>query len=120
MRRLFHKIYLTIIVSLLMVVVLAGVIWRAGWEASPARQAFEMAGELAVAGLPPAEASSAQQQQALERLAQRVSTDLALFAPSRELIAAAGAPLRPPPIRHRGGWFVGRGGPAWSVRLPDG
>jgi signal transduction histidine kinase len=120
MRRLFHKIYLTIIVSLLMVVVVAGVIWRAGWETSPARQAFEMAGELAAAGLPPAEATPAQQQQALERLAQRAGTDLALFGPNRELIAAVGAPLRPPPPRHRGGWFVGVGGPAWSVRLPDG
>jgi signal transduction histidine kinase len=120
MRRLFHKIYLTIIVSLLMVVAVAGMIWRAGWESSPARQAFEMAAELAAGGLPPADATRSQQQQALEHLAQRVGTDLALFAPTRELIAAVGEPLRPPPVRHRGGWFVGRGGPAWSLRLSDG
>ena len=49
MRRLYLKIYLTIIVSLLMVVVVAGAIWRAGWERSPAGQAFELAGELAAA-----------------------------------------------------------------------
>jgi signal transduction histidine kinase len=120
MRRLFHKIYLTIIVTLLMVVVVAGAIWRAGWESSPARQAFEMAAELASGGLPPADATQSQQLQALERLAQRVGTDLALFATNRELIAAVGEPLRPPPTRHRGGWFVGPGGPAWSWRLPDG
>ena len=120
MRRLFHKIYLTISVSLLLVVVVAGVIWRAGWVGSPVAQVFEMAGELAAAGLPPADAPPAQQQQVLDRLAQRLGTDVALFGPARELIAAVGAPLRPPPRRHRGGWFVGPGGPVWSLRLPDG
>ena len=79
MRRLYLKIYLTIIVSLLMVVVVAGAIWRAGWERSPAGQAFEMAGELAAAALPPADAPRAQQQQAIERLAERLGTDFALY-----------------------------------------
>src|SRR5262245_9630650 len=120
MRRLFDKIYLTIIISLLLVVVVAGVVWRVGWEGSPVAQAFEMAGELAAAGLPPADAPRAQPQQAVERLAQRLATDLALFGPARELIAAVGAPLRAPPLRHRGGWFGGPGGPMWSLRLPDG
>jgi len=102
------------------VVAVAGLIWRAGWETSPAGQAFEVAGELAAAGLPPADAPSAQQQQALEQLSRRVATDLALYTGTRQLIAAVGAPLRPPPPRHRGGWFVSAGGPAWSFRLPDG
>ena len=56
MRRLYQKIYLTIIVSLLLVVAIAGVFWRAGFESSPADQAFELAGELAAAALPPADA----------------------------------------------------------------
>jgi signal transduction histidine kinase len=120
MRRLFHKIYLTIIVSLMMVVVVAGAIWRAGWEQSPAGQAFEMAGELAAAGLPPADASRALQQQAIERLAQHVGTDLALYDSSRALVARTGDPLPPPPARDRGGWIYGPGGAAWGLRLPDG
>jgi signal transduction histidine kinase len=120
MRRLFHKVYLTIIVSLLMVVLVAGAIWRAGWEQSPAGQAFEMAGELAAAGLPPAQAARSQQQQAIERLAQRLDTDLALYDAARMLIVSAGTALPPPPVHHRGGWIYGPGGPAWSLRLPDG
>jgi two-component system, OmpR family, sensor histidine kinase RstB len=105
MRRLFHKIYLTILVSLLMVVVVAGAFWRAGWEQSPAGQAFEMAGELAVAALPPAEAPHALQQQAIERLARRLGTDLALYDAARVLVARTGAALPPPPARDRGGWI---------------
>ena len=121
MRRLFHKIYLTILVSLLMVVVVAGAFWRAGWEQSPAGQAFEMAGELAVAALPPAEAPHALQQQAIERLARRLGTDLALYDAGLACWSRAPAlPLPPPPARDRGGWIYGPGGPAWSLRLPDG
>jgi hypothetical protein len=120
MRRLFHKIYLTIVVSLLMVVVVAGAIWRAGWEQSPAAQAFEMAGELAAAGLPPADASRPVQQAAIQRLAQRLGTDLALYDAARILVARSGAALPPPPRRHRGGWIPGAEGPVWSLRLPDG
>ena len=107
MRRLFHKIYLTILVSLLMVVVVAGAFWRAGWEQSPAGQAFEMAGELAVAALPPAEAPHELQQQAIERLARRLGTDLALYDAARVLVARTGAALPPPPARDRGGWIYG-------------
>jgi len=120
MRRLSRKIYLTIIVSLMMVVAVAGAFWRAGWEQSPAGQAFEMAGELAEAALPPAEAPYALQQQAIERLAQRLDTDLTLYDAGRVLVARAGAALPPPPARDRGGWIYGRGGPALSLRLPDG
>ena len=120
MKRLFHKIYLTIIVSLLMVVVVAGAIWRAGWETSPAGQAFEMAGELAAAVLPPPEAPRALQQQAVERFAHQIRTDLALYDAGFTLIAGVGAPLPLPPNRERGGWFYGAGGPAWSFHLPDG
>jgi signal transduction histidine kinase len=120
MRRLFHKVYLTIIVSLLLVVVVAGAIWRAGWEQSPAAQAFEMAGELAAAGLPPASAAPSVQQQAIERLAQRLGTDVALHDAGKALVARAGAPLPAPPGRQRGGWIYGPLGPAWSLQLPDG
>jgi signal transduction histidine kinase len=98
----------------------AGAFWRAGWEQSPAGQAFEMAGELAEAALPPVDAPYALQQQAIERLAQRLDTDLTLYDAGRVLVARAGAALPPPPARDRGGWIYGRGGPALSLRLPDG
>jgi signal transduction histidine kinase len=78
-----------------------------------------MAGELASMALPPADAPQAEQQRAVERLAQRFRTDLALFADHGMPIAAAGRPLPPPPPRGEGGWAMGMGGPAWSFRLPD-
>jgi hypothetical protein len=46
MRRLYQKIYLTIVASLVLVVIVAGAVWRLGAENTPAAQAFEMAGEL--------------------------------------------------------------------------
>ena len=97
MRKLYQKIYLTIVVSLLLVVAIAGAFWRAGFESSPAGQAFELAGELAAAALPPADAPAAVQRQAVERLAMRLDMNLALYAADRTLIARAGRPLPGPP-----------------------
>src|SRR6516165_8882330 len=79
MRRLFHKVYLTIIASLVMVVVVAGAIRLGGWDVSPAGFAFEMAGELLAADLPPADAPRSAQQQAIAQLARRLGIDLSLY-----------------------------------------
>jgi len=119
MRRLYQKIYLTIIVSLVAVVAVAGAFWRAGFDSSPAGQAYELAGELAAAVLPPPDAPPAVQREAVERLAQRLDISLALYAAGGTPIARSGGPL-PEPLRERRGWTHGPGGPAWSVRLPDG
>ncbi len=95
--RLYQKIYLTLIASLLLVVAIAGAIWRFGADTSPVAQAFEMAGELAALVLPPPDAPRRAQQEAVERLAGRLKVDLALFDEQRSLIAAAGRPLPSPP-----------------------
>src|SRR5271166_5090264 len=97
MRRLYQKIYLTIIASLLLVVLVAGAIWRLGADRTPVAQALEVAGELAAAALPPADAPAAIQQQAIERLAKKLKIDLALFDSSMSPIASFGNPLPPPP-----------------------
>jgi signal transduction histidine kinase len=121
MRRLYQKIYLTIVASLVLVVLVAGGVWRFGSEFSPARQAFEIVGAVAAAVLPPASAPKPVQAQAITRIAEQLGTDIAIYNESRELIAAAGQPL-PPPLRGRAGrgWVYGAGGPAWSIPLPDG
>lgn len=118
MRRLYQKIYLTIVLTLLLVVLIAGGLWRLGSAATPFGQALEAAGELASATLPPVGASPVLQQEALDRLAQMAKTDLALFDADRRPIAFTGRPL-PPPRGEDGGWVAGPGGPAWSFRLPD-
>ncbi len=117
MRRLYRKIYLTIVAALLLVVLIAGALFRIGSANAPFGQALDMAGELTAAALPPADAPQAVQQQALDRLARRVKTDLAMFDANLRPIAFSGRPL-PPPRRGRG-WVRGRGGPGWAIRLPD-
>jgi signal transduction histidine kinase len=121
MRRLYQKIYLVFLASLLAVVVVAGLFWRLGPANSPYSQMLQMAGELVLASLPPADAPPQSQQLALERLGQHLRADLALFDANLAPIAAAGRAL-PQPSREsaNGGWLHGRGRPAWSFQLPDG
>lgn len=119
MRRLYQKIYLTIVASLVLVVIVAGAVWRLGAENTPAAQAFEMAGELVSVLLPASNAPIAAQQAAIERVAARLKADVALFDSTRQLIVSTGAPL-PRPLRDTGGWMHGARGPAWSLHLPDG
>jgi signal transduction histidine kinase len=119
MRRLYLKIYLTIIASLLLVVVVAGGVWRWGGGGPPGSQVLEVAGEIASLALPPADAPVLDQQRAIEQLARKFRSDLALYAGTGQPIASAGRPLPQPPPTGDGGWVRGRGGPAWALRLPD-
>jgi signal transduction histidine kinase len=121
MKRLYLQFYLTIVASLVLVVVTAGVLFRVAVEVAPAERAFAMAGEIAAAAIPPADASREAQQRAIARLAERLRVDLALLDQARAPIAAAGNPLPAPgPFRRGSGWIYGATGPAWSIRLPDG
>lgn len=120
MRHLYLQIYLAIIFSLVLVVLMAGAFWALGSGPPPARQAFEMAGELAAAALPPADAPVVEQRQAIQHLGSRLRTDLALYDADHRLVAAAGHALPPPRHRETGAWLHGPGGPAWAVALPDG
>jgi signal transduction histidine kinase len=119
MRRLYQKIYLTIVASLVLVVIVAGAIWRLGAENTPAAQAFEMAGELVSVLLPAASAPQSEQQAAVERIGARLKADVAVFDAAREPIAATGTRL-PRPLREHSGWMHSPQGPAWSLQLPDG
>jgi len=122
MKRLYLQVYLTVVASLLLVVLAAGAMWRFSVETGPASQAFEMAGEVAAAALPAADAPREVQQQALENLAARLHADLALFNAGRERIAAAGRTLSPPEEERAGGWRRSSSWRAggWNIRLPDG
>ena len=119
MHRLYKQIYLTIIASLLLVVLFGGMMWRFAPHPSPDQQGFELVGEIIAPALPPADADDATQQRTLDRVHDRLKIDLALFDKDRRLIAAAGGRLPTPSRRETGGWIIGRGGPAWAIRLPD-
>jgi len=119
MRRLYQKIYLVFLASLVAVVAISGLFWRMGQAGTPYGQALELVAELASAALPPADATPQVQRQAVERLGRRLRADIALFDRNREPIGAVGRPL-PQPTNQDGGWLRTRGGPAWSFQLPDG
>jgi signal transduction histidine kinase len=118
MKRLYQKIYLTIVGTLIVVVAIAGAMWRLGTHEPPWTPGFEVAGELAAAILPPPQEGAAAQQEMIERLARKLQMDLALFDSNLHPVAAFGRPLPPP--SGRPGWQPGPGGPRWSLPLPDG
>jgi signal transduction histidine kinase len=121
MRKLYVRIYFAVLASLAVFALAAGLLWRAFGEDGPWSQAYQVAATLAQNVLPPANAPKAEQQAALEKLAANLRADVALFAPDRSLLAAVGEPLPAPEAgRERGGWIHRWGGPAFSVRLPDG
>ncbi|MBU2583247.1 MAG: HAMP domain-containing protein [Alphaproteobacteria bacterium] len=126
--RLSTQIYLTIILTLVAVVVVAGGIWRQSGGERRFEHAIEVAGELLANGLPAASAPIFEQRDAALDLAKRLRLDLALYDSNGVEIAHFGRPL-PTPRQHdrervgdeyEGGFVRGPDGPAWAVPLPDG
>jgi len=121
MKRLYVQIYLTIVGSLVLVVLTAGLLWHSIAGVPPFGQPFEIAGEVVAELVPPADAPLPQQQQVIDGLARRLGADLALYGRANEPLAAAGRPLPPPSGgNHSGGFLRTPAGPAVSIRLPDG
>ena len=121
MRRLYLQVYFTIVASLVLVVITAGLLWHFSTSFPPFGQQFEVAGEIIAELVPPVEASPQAQQEAIERLAERIGTDLALFSRTNEPLASAGRPLPAPGRSGRtGAWLPTPGGPAVAIPLPDG
>ncbi|MGE0749889.1 MAG: sensor histidine kinase [Variibacter sp.] len=121
MHRLYLQFYLTIIAILVLIVVTMAALWHLGFDERRFDEAFSVAGELATNALPAPEAPKAQQQQALDRLHERLRSDLSLYTTNGKLIAQAGRPM-PPHVRldREPGWMRGPGGPAWLLKLNDG
>ena len=103
MHRLFHQFYLTLIASLVLVTLGAGLVWRFLSDGPHGENAYQVAASVISASLPDAGSSLDGQRQALIQLADRIKTDLALYDANRDLIAAAGRPLPPPDDLRRGG-----------------
>jgi len=103
MRRLYLQVYLTIVASLVLVVLAAGLVWHFISGVPPFNQAFEVAGEVLAELVPPANAPLQEQQRAIDQLASRLGADLALFGAGGEPLAASGRPLPAPKRNSRGG-----------------
>jgi signal transduction histidine kinase len=122
MRKLYLRIYLAVLASLATFAVVTAVAWRQLGDVGPPGHVFEAAATLAQNALPPATASPAELQVALERLSSSLHVDVALFAPDRTSLAAVGQSVPAPDAgRDRGGWSrPWSRGPIWTLRLPDG
>jgi two-component system, OmpR family, sensor histidine kinase RstB len=119
MRRLYLQVYFTIVASLVLVVLTAGLVWHFFAGVPPFNQPFAVAGEVIGELVPPASAPMVEQQRAIDRLALRLDADLALYGRSGEPLAAAGQPL-PAPGRNSGPWMRTPAGPAVVIVLPGG
>ncbi|MFZ4756809.1 MAG: HAMP domain-containing sensor histidine kinase [Burkholderiaceae bacterium] len=131
MRRLYLRIYLAVLASLVIFAMLGAIGWKMSFDRERASlDERALIAEVVAAILPPIDAPLDLQRAALERWHARTGADVALFDAQRAPIAAAGQPLAPPSAPDGGregrsgwaGWRDGRdlGPPAWSVRLPDG
>jgi signal transduction histidine kinase len=129
MRRLYLRIYLAVFASLVVFALLAGLVWRFGFEAYGPRHdpLSGLAGAL-VAELLPADGPDGQPgtlpperlRERLHRWHERAHVDLSLYAEDGTLIDAAGRPI-PPPAPGQSGWLAPYGGPpVFVATLPDG
>jgi signal transduction histidine kinase len=112
-RRLYLRIYFAVLASLVVFALAAFVLLRTLGDP----HGDEVVATIARNVLPPAAASPAEQQAALDRFVRDLPMDVALFAPDGTRLAAAGGSL---PVPERPGWQHGRGGPLWATHLADG
>ncbi|MEM6498094.1 MAG: ATP-binding protein [Pseudomonadota bacterium] len=120
-RKLYLQIYLTIIVSLVLVVVLGAVAYNLSDRDRPDRTVLDVIAKLIEVALPDATASSAEHQVAVERLGRKLDLPVTLFDKNRVQIAVYGRPL-PEPRRDvdEQGWYRAFRAEGWVLRLPDG
>ncbi len=122
MRRLYLRIYVAVLASLVAFALIAGTAWRLGAEAYGPRMGptGTLAGELVAELLPQDLTDVRALHERLERWHARTRLDIGLYAADGTPIAYAGAPM-PPPEPGDSGWVSPRGErPAFAARLPDG
>jgi len=119
MRRLYIKIYLSMLVIIAAVAVLAPLMW---WMFGPNREdvrMYDSLGKLAARSLPPLHAPRSEQRRALHSLAEELDVHLSLYGPRGRHIASSHNPL---PLNNRitRGWQAERNnGPLMIMHLPD-
>jgi signal transduction histidine kinase len=115
--RLYWRIWLTVLASLIAFTLLAGLAWRVFGERAfgPSVRAWA---EIAATVLPPASAPLDEQRAALSAWHEKLRADLALFGADGAPIGATAPDLNDAPGEE--GWLATRRGPAFALRLPDG
>ena len=120
-RRLYLQIYLTLIASLVLMVILSAVLWKIFDGDRDERRFLDVASELVAMSLPPTDAPTEQQRQALETLGKGFKFDVSLFDADGRFIAAYGEPRAlSAGSRENRGWRRSPHGPTLTLTLPDG
>jgi signal transduction histidine kinase len=118
--RLYWRIWLAVLASLLLFAVLVAGAWKLFAERPYSAQQQVLA-ELAAGVLPPAGSAASEIVSTLEHWKARLRSDLALFAPDGTLLGATSDQMPAPPVsRPRDDWVRNAHGMAFSMRLPDG
>lgn len=122
MNRLYVQVYATCVGIVALFLLLTALAWTFWVDRRSDVGTLRPVGALLAELLPPAEASGAELQEAVDRLADRLPVALAVHAPDGALLAAAGEPLPAPgPQRRRSGLIGAPGlGHAAALHLPDG
>ena len=121
MRRLYFRIYLAVLASLLVFAVAAGVLWRTVGSDGASWPGMALAAQLVQNMLPAVGAPRTEQQAALERIGANLHADISLFAADRSVLAAIGTALpEPSPASESRPAPAWRGGSPWVVSLRDG
>ena len=120
MLRLYLRFYLALLASLVLFGLATAVMWR--FTGSSMEQAGVTLGRLAQNVLPSAQAPPAVQQEALRRIADGLVSDVTLFGPDGNIIAAIGHPLPRPEAQRFGMISMLRwhGHAVSVIHLPDG
>jgi signal transduction histidine kinase len=121
-RRLHIQFYVAILATLAVFLLATVLFWHLAGTGTSRGEMWSMdtAAQLADKLLPPATASQAEQQQALDNLHRQLGIALALYDPRGQLIGRAGnlPPLEPQGLEQKG-WMLSHGGPVWIVPLSD-
>jgi len=122
MNRLYFRIYLAVLASLVVFALAAGLLWRTLGESGTMWQGSELVGQFAQNILPPASTERIGQQAALEKIGAGLHADVSLFASDRSLLASLGAPLSVPAENSEEPWSGARimHSPVWTIHLLDG
>ncbi len=118
MSRLFWRIYLAVLGSLIVFAVAAATLWHLG--GGPPNEHAQALARIVQNALPPADAPPGEQQAALEHLTHGLRFRLTLLGPDRQLIGAVGRPLIPPGAPATESMHHAPEAIAWSAHLPDG
>ena len=121
--RLYLRIYLALLGTLVITAIVIAVGWRFTFEGGFMRGEFAgLAAEIATELLPSEHAPTEQSQKVLERWQRRAHVNLALYDSRHGLIASAGNSLPDlPPTQSESGWLHARyGPPVVALRLIDG